>query len=102
MKLASLKAPRLNEMTEESTWESVISVIDVRVAHSVAELLEAEMISVRVIPDSRITDAALSWTVLVSVGQMEVARNLLAQSQFTDAELTFLATGELGGADHSG
>jgi hypothetical protein len=67
-------------MTEESNWESVISVIDVRVAHSVAELLEAEMISVRVIPDSRITDAAPSWTVLVSVGQMEAARNLLAQS----------------------
>jgi len=89
-------------MTEESNWQSVISVIDVRVAHSIADLFEAEMISVRVIPDSRITDAAPSWTVLVSVDQLEAAQKLLAQSQFTDAELTFLATGKLGGADDSG
>jgi hypothetical protein len=86
-------------MRKESNWESVISVIDARVAHSVAELLEAELISVCVVTDSRTTDAAPSWTVLVSVEQMEVARNLLAQSKFTDAELTFLATGELGAAD---
>ena len=89
-------------MTEESNWQSVISVLDVRVAHSLADLLEAEMISVRVIPDSRITDAAPSWTVLVSVEQLEAARNFLARTQFTDSELTFLATGELGGTDDSG
>jgi hypothetical protein len=88
-------------MTEESNWQSVISVIDARVARSVAELLEAEMISVRVIRDSRISDSP-SWMVLVSVGQMDAARNLLAQSQFTDAELAFLATGELGATDDRG
>jgi hypothetical protein len=89
-------------MTEESNWQSVISVLDARVAHSIANLLEAEMISVRVIPDSRITDATPSWTVLVSVKQLEAARNLLTRSQFTDADLTFLATGELSGTDDSG
>jgi hypothetical protein len=89
-------------MTKESNWESVISVIDAQVAHSVAELLEAEMISVRVIPESRATDAAPSWTVLVLVEEMKLARNLLAQSKLTDAELAFLATGELDGASHGG
>jgi hypothetical protein len=87
---------------EESNWEPVISVTDVRIAHSVAELLKAEMISVRVQPDGWKSDAAPSWTVLVPVRQMEAARDLPAQSQLTDSELTFLATGELGGADNFG
>jgi hypothetical protein len=89
-------------MTKESKWEPAISVIDVRVAHSVAELLEAEMITVQVMPDSRVTATSQSWTVLVPVGQSDAARRLLAQSHFTDAELTFPATGELRGADADG
>jgi hypothetical protein len=89
-------------MTIELKWEPAISVIDVRVARSVAELLEAELISVQVMPDSRVTEAAPSWMVLVPVGQSDAARQLLAQSQFTDAELTFLATGELRGAEDDG
>jgi len=89
-------------MTQESKWEPAISVIDVRVAHSVAKLLEAEMISVQVMPESQIIGTSPSWTVLVPAGQSEAARQLLAQSQFTDAELTFLATGELRGAKDDG
>jgi hypothetical protein len=60
-------------MTQESKWEPAISVIDVRVAHSVAKLLEAEMISVQVMPESQITGTSPSWTVLVPAGQSEAA-----------------------------
>jgi hypothetical protein len=87
---------------EGSRWQPVISVLDAGVAHSIADLLEAEMIRVRVTRDSMTTEAVPSLTVLVPVEQLEVARNLFAQSQFTDSELTFLATGELSGTDEGG
>jgi hypothetical protein len=82
---------------EGTHWQPVISVLDARVAHSMADLLEAELIRVSVTPDSMTTEAVPSWTVFVPVEQLESARNLFARSQFTDSELTFLATGELGG-----
>ena len=86
---------------EAPQWQPVISVLDAAVAHSIADLLEAELIRVRVTPDSMTTEAVPSWTVLVLAEQLELARNLFARSQFTDSELTFLATGKLGSTDES-
>ena len=86
---------------EEPHWQPVMSVLDAGVAHSIADLLEAELIRVRVTPDSTTMEAVPSWTVLVPMEQLELARNLFARSQFTDSELTFLATGKLGSTDDS-
>jgi len=83
-------------MAAESNWQSVITVLDVRVAHSIAELLEAEMIAARIDRGLQMTGATSSWTVSVSPEQLDTAWNLLSRSQFTETELTFLATGELG------
>jgi len=55
-------------LLEESDWQSVASVLDPGVARSLAELLEAELISVRVIPDSG--SPVQCWTVLVPEEQL--------------------------------
>jgi hypothetical protein len=81
---------------QESSWQPVTSVLDQGVARSLADLLDAEMISVRVVPHAGSPEAVESWIVLVPEAQSETARELLAQSQLSDAELAFLATGKLG------
>jgi hypothetical protein len=50
-----------------------MSVLDAGVAHSIADLLDAELIRVRVTPDSMTTEAVPSWTVLVPVEQFGVS-----------------------------
>jgi hypothetical protein len=75
-------------------------VFDLAGARSLADLLKAEMISVRVKPGSEIgAGATTPWMILVSGEQLEAARGLITRSQFTNTELTFLATGELGGIE---
>ena len=86
---------------EESSWQSVASVLDRGVARSLADLLAAEMLSVRVEPHSGSPEAVESWRVLVPEQQSETARELLARSQLSDAELSFLATGKLDGSRDS-
>jgi hypothetical protein len=83
------------DVTSKSTWTSVASLLDVRVAHAMATLLEAEAIAAQVISSSKLIGEVLLWEVHVSPDQLEAACCLLAQSQLTESELSYLATGVL-------
>jgi len=83
------------DVTSKSTWTSVASLLDVRVAHTIAALLEAEAIAAQVIPSSKLIGEALLWEVRVSPDRLEAACCLLAQSQLTESELSYLAIGVL-------
>jgi hypothetical protein len=88
------------DVTSKSTWKSVASLLDMRVAHLMAALLEAEAIPAQVISGTKLIDEPL-WEISVPLEWFEAARCLLDKSQFTDAELAFLATGVLAGIDDS-
>jgi hypothetical protein len=82
-------------------WESVVSLTDVNVAHTLAALLAAEAVPTQVTSDSKLIGEALVWEIRVPVGMLERAHDLLSHSRFTDAELTYLATGVLSGDNDS-
>jgi hypothetical protein len=82
------------DVTSKSTWKSVASLLDMRVAHSMAALLEAEAIPAQVVSGTKLIGEPL-WEIRVPVECFDAARCLLDKSQFTDAELAFLATGLL-------
>jgi hypothetical protein len=84
------------DVTSKSTWKSVASLLDMRVAHSMAALLEAEAIPAQVVSGTQLIGEPL-WEISVPVESFDAARCLLEKSQFTDAELAFLATGVLDG-----
>jgi hypothetical protein len=88
------------DVTSESIWKSVASLLDMRVAHTMAALLEAEAIPAQVMSGTMLIGEAL-WEVSVPANRLEAARCLLAKSQLTDSELAFLATGVLDGTDDS-
>jgi hypothetical protein len=89
------------DVISNSTWKSVVSLLDVRVAHTIAALLEAEAIAAQVMSSSKLIGEALLWEVHVPAEQLEAACCLLAQSQLTESELSYLATGVLDGTDDS-
>ena len=89
------------DVTSQSAWQSVASLFDEKVAHSLAALLEAEAVPARVTADSKLVGDALVWEVRVPFAMLERAHALLDQSRLTDSELQYLATGVLSGDDRS-
>lgn len=81
----------------EASWESVASILDVRAAHNLAELLQAELIPTRVVAATHHVSAAASWEVEVPADQVATAQRLMESSRLTDAELSYLASGDLDG-----
>jgi hypothetical protein len=87
------------ELTSQSSWIVVASVYDVSVAHSLADLLNAELVPAEVIAGSQVIGEARVWEVRVPAVTSERARLLLAPSLLSEAELNYLATGTLPGND---
>jgi hypothetical protein len=85
--------------TSKLTWHSVALLYDEKAAHNLAALLEAEAVPTEVTLDSKVIGYALGWQVCVPEAMLARAHQLLAASQFTDAELDYLATGVLAGDD---
>lgn len=83
----------------EQEWQTVASFSDVLSAHVVAERLIAEGVPARVISDSQLLGECRSCEVQAPRAIAHRARWLLAAAQFTDEELNYLATGELGSND---
>ena len=83
------------------TWTSVASFYDLGPAHTLAALLNDELVPARVTSESRLIGDALIWEVSVPPQLLERARVLLAQSNFVDAEIEYLATGVLGSDDNA-
>jgi hypothetical protein len=86
------------DVTSDSPWPTVANLYDEKVAQTLASLLEAEAVPTRVAPDPMLVGESLVWEVRVPLEMFERALELLAKSQYSDAELEFLATGQLSGA----
>jgi hypothetical protein len=80
-------------------WEVIVSLSDLPSAHVLATRLEAEGVAALVTSDTQLLGEARACDVLVPSELAHRARWLLSQSEFTDEELNYLATGKLDGAD---
>jgi len=82
----------------EAAWSLLTTLADVPSAQSLAGLLTAEGLTVRVSSDAGVLGQAAPARVYVAAQQLHRARYLLAQRQFSDEELAALA-GEQGPPD---
>jgi hypothetical protein len=87
--------------TSNSDWDVVATFPDVPSAHVLAVLLRAEGVPAELVSDTSLLGEARRCEVRVPSELVRRARWLMSQAQFTDAELTFLATGELDGDDNA-
>jgi hypothetical protein len=85
--------------TSNMVWDVVATFSDVLSAHAVAVLFRGEGVPAEVVSDTSLLGEARRCEIRVPAELAHRARWLMSQAQFTDAELTFLATGELDGAD---
>jgi hypothetical protein len=79
----------------------VATFLDVPSAHVVVVLLRAEGVPAKLVSDTPLLGEARPCQVRVPSELVRRAHWLMSQAQFTDAELTFLATGELDGDDNA-
>ena len=77
-------------------WEIVATLFDAPSAHAMLTLFERQGVPVNIVGDSPLLGEVRRCEILVPSTLVHRARWLLAQADFSDAELTFLATGELG------
>jgi len=77
-------------------WVSAAVVSDTLSAQALCERLVAEGVTARVQSDTSLLGAARLCRILVPQEALHRAKWVLSNSQFTDAELEWLATGELG------
>jgi hypothetical protein len=77
-------------------WATVAVVSDTLSAQAVFERLVSEGVEARVQSDTALLGAARQCRVQVPVEAEHRAKRVLADAQFTDAELDDLATGEAG------
>jgi hypothetical protein len=85
--------------TSNSAWDVVVTLSDVPSAHVMAVLFRAEGVPAEVVSDASLLGEARRCEIRVPSELAHRARWLMSQAQFTDAELTFLATGEMEGGD---
>ena len=78
-----------------SAWQLLITISDVPSAHAFAGVIAADGIEVRVDSDASVLGQAAPCRIYVDAAQIRQARWSLSQRSFSDAELTFLSTGEL-------
>jgi hypothetical protein len=79
----------------DSSWQSLVTVFDTISAQVLVERLNGEGVPTRLRTDSSLFGAARCCEILVPVELLHRARGLLSSAQFSDAELSYLATGEL-------
>jgi hypothetical protein len=75
-------------------WRLLTTLSDLPSAQSLADILAAEGISVRIASDAVVLGQAAPSRIYVGATHFYRARTLLAQREFTDAELESLARGE--------
>lgn len=79
----------------ESEWRLLACLSDVPSAAVLAEILTSEQVQVRIITEAALMGQAAPCRVFVAAAQAHRAQWILSQRALTEAELTFLATGEL-------
>lgn len=87
---------RIMSTPTQPQWEIVATLFDAPSAHAMLTLFERQGVPVNIVGDSPLLGEVRRCEILVPSTLAHRARWLLAQPNFSDAELTFLATGELG------
>ena len=82
-------------MGSSDGWRVAATLSDTASADAIAQLLRLEGVECLVISDSALMGKASSAQVLVPNALAHRARWILAQSQVSEAELDYLATGRL-------
>ena len=77
----------------QSEWKLLTTAPDLPSAQALVEALTARGVTCRLVPDSTLLGQALPCRVMVESAQRHRADLVMSQGQFTDDELTFLATG---------
>ena len=80
----------------ELEWQAVASLSDVPSAQILAQRFIFEGVPARVVADANLLGEGRNCEVQVPSPLVHRAKWLLAESQFTDEELNYLATGKLG------
>ena len=81
----------------ESEWRLLITLPDLPSAQSLAGVLAAEGIVVRVMSDAGVLGQAAPTRIYVAAGDFARARGYLAGWQFTEEELALLSAQAAGG-----
>jgi len=79
----------------DSSWKSLATVFDTLSAQVLVERLNGEGVPTRLKTDSSLFGAARRCEILVPAELLNRAQWLLSSAQFSDTELSYLATGEL-------
>jgi hypothetical protein len=80
----------------DSSWTSLLTVFDTLSAHALTERLNSEGVPTRLQTDSALLGAARACEIFVPTALLHRAQWLLSPEQFSDTELSDLATDELG------
>jgi hypothetical protein len=80
----------------DQEWQTVASLSDAPSAQILAQRLIFEGVPARVMSDPQLLGEGRNCEVQVPSALAHRARWVLAESQFTDEELNYFATGELG------
>jgi hypothetical protein len=91
---AARRGAQIEVRVSQSSWQLLITLSDVPSAQVFAHGLAADGIGVRVVSDANVLGQAAPCRVYVAAAQIHHAPWSLARRSFTDAELTFLSTGE--------
>jgi hypothetical protein len=78
----------------EAEWRLLTTLPDLPSAQSLAEVLGAQGVAVRVMSDAGVLGQAAPSRLYVGAGHFHRAQLFMSQRQFTDEELGALATGE--------
>jgi len=76
-----------------TTWQVLTTAPNPPAAQALADSLLAHGVATRVVTESSLMGEALPCRVMVDAALLHRAKWLMAQGQFTDDELAFLATG---------
>jgi hypothetical protein len=79
----------------DAAWELLIALPNAPLAHALVELLSAQGVDCKLVSDTTLLGEGRACRVFVGSAQVHRARRLLAQQDFSDEELTLLATGGL-------
>ena len=81
----------------KATWEVIASVTDVPSARALVGLLQSERVPADIRTETVLLGEMRNCDVVVPSELVHRARWVLAQAHFSDAELTYMATGEFEG-----
>jgi hypothetical protein len=80
----------------ESTWQLLVTVFDTISAQLLTDRLNGEGVPTQVRSDSELLGMARTCQILVPAELLHRARHVLSFEQFSENELSYLATGRLG------